>query len=223
MKELFYRFLYDIIAEAGGIALIISILPILFKFFGKKLVDAIMSKYKQMLAKQLELYKSNLNDKEHISQARFDKEFEIYQELSEKNLTMVYVMGEIARAAKGLFYNSSDFSDEEIEEIKNRACNNLNDADFSNKKFAPFIDKDIYEQYHRLTKLGNKLFRLFIHFTGDNRVFEIGGSLVLFDVKYHSKEELLNDIISNQQELSNLSDRILDEIRDYLKTLDVKE
>ena len=136
---------------------------------------------------------------------------------------MVYVMGEIARAAKSIFYNSSDFSDEEIEEIKNRACNNLIDADFSNKKFAPFIDEDIYEQYRHLTKLGNKIFRLFIHFTGDDRIFETGSSLILFDVKYHSKEELLNDIISNQQELSDLSDKILDRLRNYLKSLDVKE
>ena len=214
MKEL----LNTTIGSFGGISLFV-----ILKFVWERLDSYIKAQQNLKREMKKEAFQSELRKKEYISKVRFDKEFDIYQELSVKNLTMVYVMGEIARAAKSIFYNSSDFSDEEIEEIKNRACNNLNDADFSNKKFAPFIDKDIYEQYHRLTKLGNKLFRLFIHFTGDNRVFEIGGSLVLFDVKYHSKEELLNDIISNQQELSNLSDRILDEIRDYLKTLDVKE
>lgn len=220
MKEIFLKFLYDVIAEAGGIALVSLIL---IKFFGEKIIDAVTSKYEQGLAKQLELYKSNLSDKEHISQARFDKEFEIYQELSEKNLTMVYVMGEIVIAAKGLFYNTSFFSDEEIKKIKNRACNNLNDADFSNKKYAPFIDRDIYAKYHRLAELGNEIFNLFKYFTSKDSTFQSAFVFTYHGDKYRSKQDFLNAIIQKQNELSDLSDRILDELRDYLRPLEVKE
>ena len=137
MKETIIKFLNDVIAEAGGIALVSLIL---IKFFGRKIVDAVASKYEQVLTKQLELYKSNLNDKEHISKTRFDKEFEIYLELSQKNLTLVYDVGEMTLTARAIAENSPEITEKEIEEIMEKTCNALNEADFSNKQYAPFID-----------------------------------------------------------------------------------
>ena len=48
----------------------------------------------------------------HISKQRFDKEFEIYQELSEKNLTAVYDAGTVVPIVRGMY-------DDEPEMIKN--------------------------------------------------------------------------------------------------------
>lgn len=214
MKEL----LNTTIGSFGGISLFV-----ILKFVWERLDSYIKAQQNLKREMKKEAFQSELRKKEYISKVRFDKEFDIYQELSEKNLTMVYVMGEIARAAKSIFYNSSVFSDEEIEEIKNRACNNLNDADFSNKKYAPFIDRDIYAKYHRLAELGNEIFNLFKCFTSKDSTFQSAFVFTYHGDNYRSKQDFLNAIIQKQNELSNLSDRILDEIRDYLKTLDVKE
>ena len=93
----------------------------------------------------IERLKVKLEKKIHISQARFDKEFEIYQELSEKGLSMVYSVGEIVLNVNGL-----DISKEDVEQNKNKTCNYLNEMEFSNKKYAPFISKDIYIKYKML-------------------------------------------------------------------------
>ena len=220
MKETIIKFLNDVIAEAGGIALVSLIL---IKFFGRKIVDAVASKYEQVLTKQLELYKSNLNDKEHISKTRFDKEFEIYLELSQKNLTLVYDVGEMTLTARAIAENSPEITEKEIEEIMEKTCNALNEADFSNKQYAPFIDKDVYEDYHKLSELGEEIFQLFKRYTSKDPDFQSEFVFTYHGEEYRSKQDFLNAINCKQKQLSKLSDEILDRLRNYLKSLDVKE
>ena len=64
----------------------------------------------------------------YISKTRFDKEFLIYQELSEKNLNSVYCAGETS-----LLVNCSDeYSDIEKKDLLERFCSFLNEAEFAN-------------------------------------------------------------------------------------------
>ena len=152
----------------------------------------------------------------HISKTRFDKEFVIYQELSEKNLSAVYAAGQTVKIIRGLYNN--DLS--KIDEHANNLCSSINDADFSNKKYAPFISKDIYENYKVLIKKISEINSFFsfwhLTFNKENKgsfKFKRGGESYTYDQVKNMIEEL-------QKEVSSLSDEILDQVRNYLQKLD---
>ena len=160
--------------------------------------------------------------KNHISKARFDKEFEIYQELSEKNLSMAYDVGKITIDIKMILnsnFNEEVYSDTNFDKNVEELCNHCNDADFSNKKYAPFIDKHIFEEYKQLYK---KCDMAFCH---AKYIMQYRKTDITFwhQEKTYDKKSSAKTIISIQKEVSELSDKILDELRDYLKSLDVKE
>lgn len=147
----------------------------------------------------------------HISKTRFDKEFEIYQELSEKNLSSLYVASETILIVNGL-YNDEP---EQIKKHLEKLCVLMNDAGFSNKKYASFIDKEIYQNYkefHGLIKDIFTMFRYWVHKTGNN---------LLYKGETYTYSDVLKYIEEKQKEASNLSYTILDNIRVYLKGLDV--
>lgn len=149
--------------------------------------------------------------KNHISRTKFDKEFQIYQELSEKNLNAVYCVGE----ATIMVLHNLNFNQSEKEELLEDFCEKMNDAEFSNKKYAPFIDKKIFDSYKKLEKdisFCYTLFKFWIKHNSDT-------------LKYMDKEYRLNEVSEilekRQKEISNMSDKILDDIREYLDSLDV--
>ena len=98
-----------------------------------------------------------------------------------------------------------------------KACSKLNRADFSNKKYAPFIKKEIYEKYKELYVIAKHIFTLFGYWKDDNNV---NLSITISGKKYNGKKDFEEDIISKQKELSDLSNRILDQLRNYLEKLD---
>ena len=146
----------------------------------------------------------------HISKTRFDKEFEIYQELSEKNLSSLYAAGETVLIVRGLYDDES----EQIKKHLEKMCILMNDADFSNKKYAPFIDEGIYRNYKELQGLINDIFTMFkywVHKSGNN---------LLYKGETYTYSDALKYIEEKQKEASNLSDMILEDLRKYLKELD---
>ncbi len=160
--------------------------------------------------------------KNHISKARFDKEFEIYQELSEKNLSMVYGVGDITVCSKMLLdtnFDEQTLKDIDFESKVTDLCTRCNDADFSNKKYAPFINKDIYENFKSLHKKCDEVF-YFAKFITQNRT---GTALYRHKENIYNKNESVEEIIKIQKEISTLTENILNALRNYLKLLDVKE
>lgn len=145
----------------------------------------------------------------HISEVRFDKEFEIYQELSEKNLTAVYDAGLTVPIVRGMYQDTPDKISEHLEKLGM----SMDDAEFSNKKFAPFINKEIFQKYKNLESMIKDLYKMFGFWTStfEGR-FNYKGTL-------YSKEEAKEYIESKQKEISALSDEILDDVRDYLQKL----
>ena len=147
----------------------------------------------------------------HISKTRFDKEFEIYQELSEKNLNAVYDAGAIVPIVRGLFDDEPEKIDEHIEHM----CSTMNDAEFTNKKFAPFINKEIFQSYKNLGIMIKDIFTMF-------KFWNHKPDLPLsYKGKIYNNSDAKKYIITKQKEISNLSDKILDDLREYLKGLDV--
>ena len=149
----------------------------------------------------------------HISKTRFDKEFEIYQELSEKNLTAVYDAGTTAQIVSGKYVYKPEDKTAHLEKF----CKSMNDADFSNKRYAPFINKEIFQKYKDLESIIKEIYKLYHVWISEGfDEFKYYGEI--FD-----KEKAASVISEKQIEASNLSDDILDTVRNYLMELDAIE
>lgn len=201
------------IVSAGGIG---GIVIAVVKFTAGMISDRLFEKYKAELARQTEKYKTELNKKEYVSKTRFEAEYRMYQELSEKNISMVYCAGEASIIVKGAPYSES-----EINEFIERYCNCLNDAVFTNTRYAPFIDKGTYEKYRALENEVSEIFRLVKAWkqyrSGEDFGITIAGST------YHSQSEVAQAIIEKQRQASNDSDALIGDLRDYLCKLEVME
>lgn len=224
------KYAFEFIVQAGGV---VTAVLALAKFFGTHIMESLLLKKKQLLEKDTERYKTELDKKVYVSKVKFDKEFEIYQELSEKNLSMVYAIGELLQFViyiiciyslpeKDRNVDQEPMYDPEKRQKKadylhKKACSKLNRADFSDKKYAPFIKKEIYEKYRELYDIAKHIFTLFGYWKDDNNV---NLSITISDKKYNGKKDFEEDIISKQKELSDLSNRILDQLRNYLEKLE---
>lgn len=145
---------------------------------------------------------------------KFDKEFEIYQELSEKNLTAVYDVGTAVFVVNGQY---KDDHQKEIEHLE-KLLNSLNDAEFSNKKYAPFINKEIFQEYKSLEVKMKDVYYIFRFWVYNNE-----GILRYKGHSYSANKGCKEYIETTQKEISALSDKILDDVRTYLnKTETIK-
>ena len=148
----------------------------------------------------------------HISKQRFDKEFEIYQELSEKNLTAVYDAGTVVPIVRGMYDDEPEMIKKHLEKF----CESMNEAEFSNKKNAPFINKEIFQDYRNLENLNKDIFTMFKFW-----VYDDVGAKFNYKGQTYTKKECQKYIEDKQKEIAALSDKILDDIREYLQHLDV--
>ncbi len=215
MMESILDFLKNVLEIAGGT----TVVALLFgKFAVNKTVDILDKRYDEKMSERLESRKAQLGKKEYISKTRFDTEFKIYQELSEKHISAVYNAGEAVLVARGMY--GSDMN--RYDEFTNRVCNSLNDAEISLKKYAPFISQEIYEKYKELGKKITDIFRLSLAMH-DSRLlgktdmnFQYGG------INYNlstAKQE----IEKIQKDITVRSDDIIMVVRKYLNSLDVIE
>lgn len=210
-----WDFIKSVLAVAGGTSAV-------FLLFGKfaitKTVDAFEKRYDEKLNERLETHKAQLSTKEYISKTRFDTEFKIYQELSEKQITAVYNTGEAVMVARGMY--GTDIK--RYDEFVNRFCDSLNDAETSLKKYAPFISEEIYKKYKALDKQITDVFKLSLAMH-DARLqgatdmnFQYGG-------RNYSMSTAKQQIASIQKNVSAQSDDIIRIVRKYLSGLDVIE
>ena len=92
----------------------------------------------------------------------------------------------------------------------------MNEAEFSNKKYAPFINKEIFQDYRNLENLNKDIFTMFKFW-----VYDDVGAKFNYKGQTYTKKECQKYIEDKQKEIAALSDKILDDIREYLQHLDV--
>lgn len=206
-----YKIVLTSIASAGGIgAVILGII----KFSSNIIADRLSKKYDLKLQKAFEEYKTILSKKEYISKTRFETEFKMYQELSEKNIAMVYCAGESVIITRG-----APYTNDEITRFIVKYCKELNSAEVSNRKYAPFISKDFYEKYLSLEKQCAEVFSLLKTWNqyrnGESFKYKLGQNT------YQNQSDVAQAIEAKQKELSDNSNQLLDDLRNYLSSLDV--
>ena len=140
----------------------------------------------------------------------------MYQDLCEKNITMVYDMGAavmITRGAKCPGVSST-------QEFIHLATQHIDDADILNKRYAPFIAKEIFENYK---ELGEQAFSIISLLDLWDRVQTENHTTLNYNGTDYEKNKAKDEIEAKQKIISKLSDDILDKLRDYLSSLDTLE
>ncbi len=202
-----WKIVLTLLSSVGGIGVIICFLV---KFSSNIIADQLSKKYELKINKDFEEYKNQLEKKNYISKSRFDKEFTIYQELSEKVLDMTF-------ANNVLFPIVDRVPPSEEERMKffneryTKAVQAYNEANRSIKANAPFISEDIYNLFSELRDDCCKQI-------DDYAVF------VLEPDYKENRTEMREDYKKcweRTNTISNKRDKIISELRKYLSTIDV--
>ena len=147
--------------------------------------------------------------KVYVSKAKFDREFAMYQELSSKALSLVYKIGEIVLRVK--------LNDKEktYEQLLQEVTDLDNDAEFCNKKFGAFISEELFEKYKDLYKECHEFERMFGVWS-----VNLQTPMMIVNGVYMTGEELKAAFIEKQKVISNKSDQLLKDLRQYINSLE---
>lgn len=145
----------------------------------------------------------------HSQRVRFDYEFNLYQILAEKHLTMVYDIGAAVIISRGGKYPNIDTNKDLIA----LATQHIDEADVQNKRSAPFISKDIFEAYKNLGKLSFKAISMFDLYC---KFEELNVSKINYNDKQYTKDESKKELENLQKEISIMSDNVLEQVRIHI-------
>lgn len=139
-------------STAGAAAIIISVAKKLAASIANGITEKIKMDYQSKMDQMLETYKAKLDNQGHISKARFDTEFSLHKELCQSFFQMI-------SAVHWLFPSGLDRApaSEKWKEICNEryltAQEKYNDAASRLGGNAPFINDELYNNYHAIMEL----------------------------------------------------------------------
>lgn len=198
-----------VIAGVGGIS---GVIILGIKFSVNIITKRLEEKYTLKLSKELEKYKSNLNNTTYISKAKFDVEFAIYRELSKNFFEMVKDITIMIPSG----YAKYPANKEECKEYENNlyksACNSTIVAQDTLSGNIPFISQNFYEKYREILDL------CFIQID----VFEERWN-IFYLASQKEKETFDRDDYTRSREIKQKFEDLNKEIREYLKNLDTIE
>ena len=148
------EFIKEVIVAAGGNAL--ALLAVI-KFIGPKIIEILEQKYENLQERRMEILKANLENKNYVTQKRYDKTFAIYEELMAAFCEAIDYLQRIIPKDGKIDY-PDDF-DEMARFIDENAIG-LQDAYVSCKRlfyrYTPFIEEGKQDDYRSLLELIKK-------------------------------------------------------------------
>lgn len=133
-----------IIGSIGGAGVIISAVV---KFSSDRIAERLKANYQLEIDKKLEGYKADIEQRNHIRQANYDREVIVYQELCEKFNDMieaVFFLFPIG-CTLGTRYENDDELLKECNDRFRKARETYRCADIALATKAPFIPKQLYK------------------------------------------------------------------------------
>lgn len=197
-----------IIASVGGSGAIICAVS---KFLSDKIANLIEAKYQQRLEKELEEYKTWLENKRYITQAQFDVEFEIYRKLSKAFFELLVKLSTISEKE---FYENNIHELERVEHEKNIYCKMVEAASNAQNilyENSPFIPQNIYQKYEELYEMFNERFWVYHE-----------RCKAYLDEKLESIERFDENEKKRFEEIQSKLFEINADVRSYLGTLVIK-
>ena len=207
----FWDFIGAIVISLGGVA---AIVVLVIKFCGEIFAKHLSAQYELKLNKELEKHIASLDKKNYISKARFDKEFSIHQDISEKVLDTVTNVVMLFDALDKVPIHADDEREKvyfskykDVEQAYNLASKTMNAN-------APFITKELYELYMEL-KIKCKI--------------QAENCLKLIDLvplNTMLKNSMQNEYVecsNRNNEISETTKNLISKVREYLVSLEVYE
>ena len=197
-----------IIASIGGAGVIICAVS---GFVCNRIAKHLDAKYEQRLNKELEKYKVELERNRHITKTQFDKEFEIYHQLSKSFFSMIVKLSSFTEGTLELKDAPKENRDIKINEFM-RMVEVTSAAQNALYENAAFIPKDIFEQYDVINSKANDLFWLY-----EKRMQEYAFKKLDFDALVTDEDKAV--IKEIEKEFSSVNAKL----REYLSTLSIVE
>ncbi len=220
-----------IILSCGGAGvIIIGISSLLAKMFQnqleikyKQLLDKEMEAYRQDLGKEMEVFKQNLQremechksdleNKRYITKAQFDKEYEIYGQLSKAFGTARSHLAAISYRSFIDDYASDDQRMRYISHVHDMLVVDVKETQDLLYENAPFLPKDIFERYDKVYEL---ILDQYLAFEKKYELLSAGKEHFdsLWDQEF---ENSYQTIYIHMKNLNNT-------LREYLNTLTIRE
>lgn len=196
-----------VLTSVGGIGVIILAIV---KFSSNIIAKRLEEKYSLKLNKELEKYKSSLENKIYISKAKFDAEFSIYRELSKAFFEMekgISIMIPSGIASKPVDSQKRKEYEEMTYTNASKAVVLAQDTLNSN---APFISYSIFEKYNHILELCRMQLN----------AFEARWN-VMYIAPPDKKEDLKFEDYLRTVEINKEFKALNENIREYLAKLDV--
>lgn len=200
------------VSIVGGLGGITVIFAAIVRYLSDFIADRLSKKYELRLSKELESYKSSLENKTYISRAKFDTEFAIYRELSSDFSDAVLAINIMVPTGLTMVPADREALLELDKKHYEAAVKAIVKAQDSLKSNIPFIPENIYDGYNELLKLfGLQLAAYEDRFT----VTDLRPQL--------EKETFSRDDYKRTRELNEKWVTLNNQVRGYLKSLEVIE
>jgi len=200
------------VSIVGGLGGITVIFAAIVRYLSDFIADRLSKKYELRLSKELENYKSYLENKTYISRAKFDTEFAIYRELSSDFSDAVLAINIMVPTGLTMVPADREARLELDKKHYEAAVKAIVKAQDSLKSNIPFIPENIYDGYNELLKL----FGLQLAAYEDR--------FVVTDLRPQSEKETFSrDDYKRTREISEKWITINNKIRKYLNSLEIIE
>lgn len=203
-----------IIVAFGGASAIVGAAV---KWSANIIADRLSSKYEIKLNKELESYKAHLDKKIYVSRARFDAEFQIYKDISEKILSMV-------ECTYWLFPKGLDRIPLDEEERKKIYLDRYKDAvdaaSLAQKAIranAPFIPERFYTEFEELSVLCVTQCNMYTWFGALGQINR--------NTAHETDRRIENEekCCTRTEEILQKRESVMKSLREYLQKLEVTE
>ena len=195
------------VGSAGGIG---AIIVASIKWSANIIANHLSKKYEVKVTKELEKYKTGLENKIYISKTKFDVEFALYRDLSKSFFAMVKDITRMIPA--GLAYYPANKEDREKyeNELYDKALASTVSAQDYLSSNIPFIPESLYNQYEEILQLC----RLQL---GE---FEERWN-VYSDLTQEDKNRISHEAFQRSRDIREKFDQLNKDLRKYLSSLDV--
>ena len=195
------------VGSAGGIG---AIIVVSIKWSANIIANHLSKKYEVKVTKELEKYKTGLENKIYISKTKFDVEFALYRDLSKSFFAMVKDITRMIPA--GLAYYPANKEDREKyeNELYDKALASTVSAQDYLSSNIPFIPESLYNQYEEILQLC----RLQL---GE---FEERWN-VYSDLTQEDKNRIPHEAFQRSRDIREKFDQLNKDLRKYLSSLDV--
>lgn len=202
------RYIIAFIGSLGGMS---AVVMAIVHFSADKIAQHLQEKYDLRLKKELEEYKSDLENKNHISKTRFDAEFAIYRELSVAFFTLIRDMEEMIPVGVVSRPLNEEAREKWISDAYDKFRASFIKAQDVLYRNAPFISKNLLEKHEELLVLCRMQINAY------ERRWDVG----YFPAPGKSKHNFEPEDYDRSKVIHEKHGNLMDEMREYLSKLEV--